>query len=384
MQHWSFAEIYLVCGLLAAAAIASRFTGGMSSGRRLFSFALCVPLILVYLSGMHRSAGMDFETYSAAYVGDGLLIPDLGYTAITALTRSIGIDFSTFLFLQGAFTLAVLWRVANALKADPVVVVVVYLLHLAVGRDLSQSRIGLAVAIFLLGHTTQHRTWRVVLYACAATVHITSVVLMLVWAWAKHTMEANGAKRLAFVYLPVLMLAASGATLLRAASWVDPRVELYLNWDEVAFGAPLESFGALWRTGLVVLLYLLASRALPRLQLKHFLAAELAGAAILIAFADFSIFAARLSNVAVSMYPFGLGTIAFALQTQRVKSLRFFRRTSALTLTMVVIMATLILRPGTFSALREVVPTVSEWVHGRSGSIASANFLGPNHRFETP
>lgn len=359
----SFAHLYVASGVLGAFAVMLRMTGRMSSGRQLFSAALVVPLVMLYLVGMHRSAGVDFDTYSAAYTEEGLPIPDLGYTALTFLTRRLGIGFSTFLLLQGIFTLAVLWVVSKEKEADAVVVVVVYLLHLAIVRDLSQSRIGLATAVYLLGQTQQRSTLRAALYLFAASIHITVIVLMFIWTFARLTARLKGWQQVIVVYLPMVAFAVYGIGLLNMASALDPRVEIYLSWDDVGYGAPLESFGALFRSALVLGIYGFAAVRFPGLRLRPYVLVELAGAAILVGFAEFSIFAARLSNVAISMYPIGLGIVASEYRRRRVPA-RGEVSSVAVRLATGAALALLIVRPGSYDALLEVVPTAFEWMTG--------------------
>jgi hypothetical protein len=356
----AYATLYLAFGAVAAIAVLLRLTRRLTSGQRLLSGALVCPLVALYLIGMHRSAGLDFDTYLSAYTDQGQSIPDLGYTALTLLFRQAGVDFSTFLLCQGIFTLGVTWYVAKARQADPLVVVVVYLLHLAIVRDMSQSRIGLAVAVYLLGQTRERASLRALLYVFAASIHITVLVLMFAWTAARLTSRLPRSMQVLTVYLPLAAFATFGLALLEGASWFDPRIELYLAWDEPSYGAPLESFGSLALMALVTAAYVAASRRFKDLRLREYVLMELAGAAILIAFAQFSIFAARLSNVAVSMYPIGLGIVAMAYRTHRAPAAA---RMSGLVgrIAVVATLATLLIRPGSFEALAEVVPTAFEF-----------------------
>lgn len=358
-----FANLYLGCGLIAAVAVVMRVTERVSSGQRLLSTALVVPFVIVYLVGMHRIAGTDYENYLAAYTDQGQPIPDLGYTALTGLMREVGVDFSTFLLLQGIFTLAALWVVSKSKGADPVVVLVVYLLHLAIVRDLSQSRIGLAVAIYLLGQTQRRGLPKILLYVFALSIHITVVVLMLIWAYANLTSRLKPSRQVIVLYLPLLVFAAYGAGLLDIASAVEPRVAIYLSWDEEAYGAPLASFGALWRTIPIVGVFCLAAARFKEARLREYIVMELAGVAILFGFAQFSIFSARLSNVAISMYPIGLGIVAHAYRSRSVIP-RTTPYSLGIKLTVGATLAVLLARPGSFDALLEVVPSAFEWLSG--------------------
>ena len=356
-----FANLYLGCGLIAAVAVVMRVTERVSSGQRLLSTALVVPFVIVYLVGMHRIAGTDYENYLAAYTDQGQPIPDLGYTALTGLMREVGVDFSTFLLLQGIFTLAALWVVSKAKGADPVVVLVVYLLHLAIVRDLSQSRIGLAVAIYLLGQTRQRVEPKILLYLFALSIHITVVVLMFIWAYATLTSRLKLSRQVFLLYLPLLVFAVYGGALLDVASAFEPRVAIYLAWDDDAYGAPLASFGALFRTIPIVGVFCLAAIRFKEIRLREYIVLELAGAAILFGFAEFSIFSARLSNVAISMYPIGLGIIAQAYRSCRPNR-RWRPYSMGIKVTVGATLAVLVVRPGSFDALLQVMPSAFEWL----------------------
>ncbi|HEX2542310.1 MAG TPA: EpsG family protein [Caldimonas sp.] len=359
--HGTFALIYLASCVLAASGVFIRMHSRLSRGRDLLATALVVPLTLAYFVGMYRSAGMDYDTYSAAYQGEGLVIPDPGYTALTWLTATVGLSFSSFLLLQGAITLGALWFVAKEKKADAVVVVAVYLMHLAIVRDMSQSRIGLAVAIYLLGQTSRQPIVRALLYLFSASVHITVVVLMFVWTYARLLSELPRAYQPWLLYIPLAMFTIFGTALLNMATAVDPRIQLYLSWDEAAYGAPLESWGGLARTGLLIAIYVAANRRIRGLHLKPYIVTELAAAAILIGLSQFSIFAARLSNVAISMYPIGLGVVALAYQS-RVPSRRTLTANFVAKGALVATIAVLLLRPGSYDVLAEVTPVAFRWV----------------------
>lgn len=351
-----YAVIYLACAFLAAFGLMMRFARRMTEGERLLSIALVVPLIVIYLIGMHRIAGEDFDNYARAYNElDDFVIPDPGYTALTWLTRRIGLDLPGFFLTQAVFTLWVLTRVSRKNNADPVVVIVIYLLHLAVGRDLSQSRIGLAVVVYLLGQSQDRRWLKLVLYALASSIHITVVVLALSWGAAGFISRQRPHKRWLYAYFPLIALAIAGSQLLGVVALADPRVEIYLAWDAEGFGAPLSSFGALARTLPSLIVLVAASRRFRNLDFFPYVLMELAGAAILLGFAEFSIFAARLSNVAISMYPVGIGVVAAACQSAPLRG-----RTSEYGLiakmAVAVTVAVLLARPGNVQTLSAVVP----------------------------
>jgi hypothetical protein len=358
-----YAALYLVFAATAISAILWQFFSRSTLDERNRAVLLIVPLFAAYMVGMYRMAGEDYDNYAGAYYGSAAYpdIPDQGYVAITALTKSLGLSFNAFLVLSGFFTLTVLWKVAKKYDADPTTVVVIYLCHLAVGRDLSQIRIGLAVSIYLLGHlqAAQWRRW--LLFVVAASFHITVLVLVAVWACADSAMRLSPRKRPWIAYLPMAGFAVLGSGILQLASLVDPRVDIYLAWNEDSFGAPLGSYAALTRSITVIAVYVLAMRRFRDLPLQRFMLMEFAGAAVLLAFSDYAIFASRLSNVAISMYPIGLGIVARAYQRRPVRS--GTRGVSVmLKLGLILTFLILIVRPATFETLAKVGPAIPDFL----------------------
>jgi len=233
---------------------------------------------------------------------------------------------------------------------------VVYLLHLAIVRDLSTSRIGLAVVVYLLGQVQDRRPLKYALYLLAISFHLTVLVVMIGWGAACFVARQPSARRWLLGYSPLLLLVLTGTQLLNMGALVDPRVAIYLSWDEEGFGAPLASFAALARSAVVLALLVAAQRRFRDLNLRVYILMELLGAAILIGLSEFSVFSARLSNVAISMYPVGLGIVASAYQTASMR--RRARNWGLLAKTSLVGMLVILLaRPASVETLVRVVPS---------------------------
>ncbi len=93
----------------------------------------------VYLLGMYRSFGVDFENY-VGYLGpsgNASLIWDIA--CLMEITHFLGISLSEFFLAQALFTLVAIQILANKLKSDFVVTISLYILHAAIVRDFSQS-----------------------------------------------------------------------------------------------------------------------------------------------------------------------------------------------------------------------------------------------------
>lgn len=353
-----FAFLYASGCVAAGLSVILRLTLGHSFAIRLTTAFALLLFVGVYLVGMSRIGGVDFENYSDAFTGQGQQIPDIGYATATGLVKAAGFEFPFFLLLQGLFTIFALISAARSQRADVVVAVGVYLVHLAIVRDMSQSRIGLAVAIFLLGLSADRRSLKIAIYLIAMSVHLTTAVLILMWIFSIKASKAKDVLSITGFMIVIVMIGAEGSRLIDLLSIIDPRVNFYILLDEEGYGAPLSSFASLIRVAPLILAYALYFRATRDTKILPYIYLELAGAAILIGFADYSIFAARLSNLAASLYPLGIGIVTQGIRRRKIRKhkLSLFGSIALITVTLLVV----ILRPGSLEALLLVQPTLFE------------------------
>ncbi len=320
------------------------------SGVRVFNIGVLF-FLLVYLLGMYREFGVDYITYAEAYYHDRSLIPDLGYSLLTTFSNEVGMSLSAFFLLQGGVTLIAISRFSRKLNADIAVVLFVYFLHLAVVRDFSQSRVGLAVAIYLLSLTVHLRLFRFMLTLFAVTVHLTIVPLIFLWPISKWI--AKRKKSLFIAIIVGVLIVLMSQTVLNALSFIDPRVALYQQWNADLYGAPVSSYGEVWKSIFVVAIGLIASGKSRRTVVLPFIIMQIFSISVFFGMKEFAIFAHRLSNVVSSFYPFLIGILS--KQVIECRSIRkgTYRQLS-LTLMFSLFFLVLVFRPGSVDIVKQI------------------------------
>lgn len=316
--------------------------------------ALITPLVLVYLLGMYRSFGVDFDNYQA-YLGSGRdLVPDIGYKVLMEIANAIGLDLSEFFFLQGLFTLCAIYMLAKKLKSDVVVTVTLFVIHAAVVRDFSQSRTALAVAIYFIALTQEKKSIYLLLTAMAVSVHLSLLPLVLVYHWARIVVSFQRGQ----VFLaaaPAAAVLLGMALVLPLVSSIDPRIELYMNWNEDLYGNPVGSYSTLLLFLLIAVVSYRAYQVTGDEASKVFVIMILYAAVTFIAFRQLAIFAFRLSNVVAALYPFAIGRAIYLLKTREQN--RLFDVVVPVALLGVLLLA-VIIRPGSRDILLETQPAL--------------------------
>ena len=268
--------------------------------------ALIFPLLLAYLIGMYRVDGVDFENY-AGYLGSGRAeVPDLGYKLLMELASAVGMQLSEFFLLQGLFTLGAVYLLARRLQSDFVVTIALYILHAAIVRDFTQSRAGLAIAIYFVALAQERKALYLALTVAAVSVHMSLIPLVLVYHWARLVVRSRKGQIL-LVAVPAVALLAGMTVALPLLGSLDPRIEIYMNWSQDLYGNPVGSYTTLLLFLLLAAICYRAQRITGDQQLKVFLIMMLYAAVTFVAFRTWAIFASRLSNVVAALYPFAVG-----------------------------------------------------------------------------
>lgn len=273
---------------------------------KLLSTALMLAL---YIGGLLRSDGVDFQVYRENYLSPDYenLIPDLGFQALISVFRAMGLPFSALVVFIGLVSVAAMHRLARHFRIDLTLLILVWLLHLAIVRDLSQTRIGFAFSIAAFGLTASRWHWRMALYLLAASMHLSSLVFMLAYEFCLFTAQRPSRRsRLTWLGLATGIIFLAAASLSRL-SFLDERIDLYLAWDASGYGAPVESYGTLFLHAFVLLVCALTRRlwhAQPEIRAIYYM--EWLGVFTFLAFSSVAIFAFRLSNLLFSMYPIAL------------------------------------------------------------------------------
>lgn len=308
-----FPHIYYSAAALAAVAALL----AVCIQRQTFKYAgtaiLVAPIVLVYVLGMYRIDGVDFGNYHD-YMVHPDLIPDVGYRLLMQATTAVGLSLTEFFLLQGLFSLYAVCLLANKLRSDLVVAIVLYMLHGALARDFSQSRIALALAIYFVALAQDRKLVYGALTLAACSVHLQLVPLVFVYHWAKFVVGLEK-RKVFFAVAPAVVLVASVALLLKVLVLIDPRVEVYLNWTEDLYGNPVDSYTGLLLFLVIAAICYRAQRITGDKEMQVFLIMIMYAAAIFIAFRDVAIFAFRLSNGTAALYPFAVGRAVTLLRS---------------------------------------------------------------------
>jgi len=345
----AFPDVFYAAAALAAiAASMAVCIQGRTYGRAAIS-ALIGPLILVYLLGMYRAFGVDFENYEA-YLGSGRdQIPDIGYKLLMEFAHAIELSLSEFFLLQGLFTLGAVYLLARKLGSDFVVTITLYILHAAIVRDFSQSRVALALAIYFVALAQDRRAVYLLLTVMAVSVHISLAPLVLTYHWAR-TVVGFQRGQVFFIIAPAAALLAGVALMLSMLSALDPRIEIYMNWAQDLYGSPVGSYSTLLLFLLVAAICYRAHQLTGDKESKVFLIMILYAAVTFIAFRDLAIFAFRLSNVVAALYPFAIGRAIFLLRDREQNRLHDVAVPLAL---LGALLLAIVIRPGSLDVLRD-------------------------------
>ena len=268
--------------------------------RVILSPLLVIYVSLIYLLGMYRSEGVDINAYRRAYESaQASEIIDPGYNIIMLLSQNLGLSFEVFLLSIGMLNLLLIRFCCLRLDVNFGIVIAILALHLFIVRDFSQLRVGLAVNLVLAGWLSQGII-RYVFYVFGVSIQFTS--LMLVGLITSYEFQKR--KKLLIRTLPFLFIIMIGYGL-SYLKFIDPRIEIYLNWDEEAYGRATSSFTILIYSSLLLFLSLYRSNFKIDIYVFSFLFSGI----VFLSFLDVAIFSHRLTNICLSLYPFFVAKI---------------------------------------------------------------------------
>lgn len=308
---------------------------------------------------MWRTAGVDFDNY-VEYHSNPELIPDLGYRVMAQFFTSIGIGFTAFLVIQSLFTVYSIYRFSGYSAAPFLVSLGIFVVHSAIVRDLSQSRVGLAVTFIFLAYAQRSCLKKIILMLVACSVHLTVIPSVLMFWFVEYAASWKKSRLIAFLIASGVVALLLGSYILPLLRAVDPRIELYLQWDEAMYGAPVDDYSQLL---FYLLLWGVATYAYSVTRQTLFLRFSiLAYFAILlfVAFRDVAIFAYRMSHLLTVFYPFVFSKIlayrfspARALQDIKVHFSPFAIKLLTVSISVAVLLISL--RPSNADVLSQVV-----------------------------
>lgn len=259
---------------------------------------------LAYLVAMARQDGVDHSNYVRAYQTNPEEIFDRGYQLLMRIFKSAGLPFESLILLSALTTLVALWRAARFFGVSFGLLLLIYFLHLAVVRDFAQFRSGLALATVLIG-ITQAGSWqRPLYYLVGASLHFTSVPFAVMYEYCALVARHPDLRlRLAAVLVAALAWWIVG-NLLPELAFLDPRVALYLRWQTANYGLPVEQYFVLF-AHLTILMLALAMHRWWRddVTVRTLVLLQVIGVTVFVAFQETAVFAYRLSNGILSLYP---------------------------------------------------------------------------------
>ena len=258
-------------------------------------------VVLLYLIGMSRTAGVDLENYRSHYMDDGVVISDPAYNAIAHASLSFGLPFEIFLLVIGCINLIILYKVTRYFEVNFGLVLFIYLLHLAVVRDFSQMRIGLACFIILYGFTLSSQL-RWVLYLIGIGTHLTSAYLIFAIYTSLYFDGKSNIFSRRFIIGCIFLI--SLALNVKMLSFLDPRIDIYLNWQQKGYGESVTSVTQIFFASMIMCwIYTTISDTDHKV---FFIRTCIISILTFIAFSQYAIFASRLSNIALSFYPIAI------------------------------------------------------------------------------
>lgn len=317
---------------------------------KLISGIFGLLISVVYLAGMMRAEGIDLDVYRENF-DDSYenSIPDIGFRLLIDGLKALHLPFEALMLLMGVFSILAIHRLSRSFDINFVLLLLLWFMHLAVVRDFSQTRIGFAMALATFALTSTTTAARVCWYALAISMHLTAAAFVLAYELCLYLANSkNAAKRRGWMLAILAIIFLVGRSI-DSLSFLDPRIEIYLNWEREGYGVPVDSYGSLMlHFGVLAMAALCRRHWLhdPRLRAIFYL--EVLGITSFIAFSDVAIFAFRLSNVLVSLYALLVAHCLLALYATPGRMSA--TRTGALLLACLMALF-LLVRPGSYEVL---------------------------------
>ena len=262
----------------------------------LLGFVAC----LLYLKGMSRNGGPDIENYRAIYEGIGkITLLDPGFNFLNFVGRSLGLPFEVYLFLIGVINLYLIKKISVYFNVNFGVVVTVMIFHLMVVRDFAQLRVGLAINMVLFSYTLKSNL-RYILYLFSGSIHFTALALIgLLESFKFFQYNSKIYKLLPF--FGIILLGMNFYLL----TFIDPRIEIYLNWDVENYGQSVNNYNQLFFISYLIAISTFNYKKNNNLFIFSFLFSFV----VFVSFSTAAIFSYRLANVCLSLYPYFIAHI---------------------------------------------------------------------------
>jgi hypothetical protein len=269
---------------------------------------LVFMIIAFYLYFMFRIDGVDFNNY-VDYFNFPELIGDSGFRGAVYIANWLLIDFTFFLLLQALFTIWAIKNLSKAFNADFMIAFSIFIIHSAIIRDFSQSRVALAVAFLFMAYASSNKFKKIILYIVAVSMHLSAAFPIILFYLCDKLASLSKIKIVIIILIFTVLAILFKGQLVQSIIFIDPRVEIYLNWSEDFYGNPVNSYQSLLFNTLIYFLALLSYISTKDIKYLKFSLYVLFGIITFYAFSDVAIFSYRLSSLSIIFYPFIISKI---------------------------------------------------------------------------
>jgi hypothetical protein len=220
------------------------------------------------------------------------------------LFNSAGLPFKAMMLFIATLTILSLRSVAKYFAISFISLLTLYFLHLAVVRDFSQLRVGFAVSLAILGLTSTGKFKRWGFYLIASSIHLTILVFISAYEFCTWAVQFKSRSAQIMVMVCAVVGIFFLGSLVQYLNFIDPRIETYVSWESENYGLPVGQFLTLFFQ-----IFILATALFSRIswekdeKIRALVFLQILGISIFLAFIDIAIFAFRLSNVTLSLYP---------------------------------------------------------------------------------
>jgi hypothetical protein len=272
--------------------------------RNAFKIWLGISAAAVYLLGALRTEGVDIANYKYSYeVSYEGGVPDVGFRFLMDIFIAASLPWKAVQFFSGIVGLIAVRRGADYFGVSKSLLLLFFLLHLIVVRDFAQLRVGLAVSFLVIGLTLP-LGWRIMFYVIGASIHITTIPFIIAYEACIRTANIQSKYTRRIVVLLGMGLVCVACLSLSSFAFLDPRIELYMSWKNEGYGMPVNSYGLLILHGLMIFgIWKIRAMWAVNVQIRALFYLEIVGVTTFLALSNHAIFAFRISNVILSLYP---------------------------------------------------------------------------------
>jgi hypothetical protein len=271
--------------------------------------------LFFYFFLMIRVDGVDFYSFQN-FINDPEIVTDIGYKYLMYLFNFLALDFTLLLTIQAIITVWAIRSVSKYLHSDLFVAFCIFLIHSAIVRDFSQSRISLAVAFIFFAYASVNKFKKVVLNLVAVSIHLTALFPILIFYLCDKLSLLRKEAITAIILLLSIFFVLTKNEILNVIMTIDPRVNMYMNWKKEFYGLPVANYSSIFFNFFLSIISLLAYKATNNIFYLRFMLYCIFGIISFYILRDLAIFSYRLSHLTLILYPFVLSKIYIDLKKE--------------------------------------------------------------------